>query len=88
MATYKKRGNSYELRIYFNKKLHTRTYRPPDDITPGQLALALEQQLAEFQKDLEKNRYITSYSTFRKTAEYWMENVAKEIGRASCRERV
>ena len=21
MATYKKRGNSYELRIYFNKKL-------------------------------------------------------------------
>ena len=78
MATYKKRGNSYELRIYFNKKLHTRTYRPPDDITPGQLALALEQQLAEFQKDLEKNRYITSYSTFRKTAEYWMENVAKD----------
>ena len=78
MATYKKRGNSYELRVYHNKKLHTRTFRPPEDITPGQLALALEQQLNEFVKDLEKDRKITSYSTFKETAEYWMENVAKE----------
>ncbi len=78
MATYKKRGNSYELRVYHNKKLHTRTFRPPEDITPGQLALALEEELNAFIKDLEKDRKITSYSTFRETAEYWMENVAKE----------
>lgn len=78
MATCIKRGNSYELRIYHNKKMHTRTFRPPEDITPGQLALALEQEMETFEKDLELDRKITAYSTFKETALYWMENVAKE----------
>lgn len=77
MAYYRKKGKVYELRVYYNKKVHSRTFHPPEDITPGELAYLLEQELDEFKKDIGKERRITSYSTFKETAEYWMNTVAQ-----------
>lgn len=83
MAYYTKRNGYYELRVSDGKDLNGkmiiryRSFRPPEGITQNQLNLMLEEQLEQFERDVKKENSINGYSTFKETAEFWMETYGK-----------
>lgn len=82
MATYRKRGNSYQLRysdgydVNGNHKEITKTWTPDKNLSPRQVEKELQKQLVMFDEAC-SHGYISTALKFQAVAEEWLEEYAK-----------
>ena len=82
MATTRKRGNSYQIRVSCgydtsgNQVIQTRTWTPDSRLTPKQVEKELERQKVLFEEHC-KNGFISSVMKFQDFAEQWFKEYAE-----------
>lgn len=93
MATIKKRGNSYLIRmscgydINGNHKEQSMTWKPDEGMTKKQIEKELNRQAVMFEESV-NHGFKTSAMKFQELAEEWFENYAKNALRSTTYERM
>lgn len=93
MATIKKRGNSYLIRVSCgydingNHKEQSMTWRPDEGMTKKQIEKELNRQAVMFEESV-NHGFKTSAMKFQELAEEWFENYAKNALRSTTYERM
>ena len=88
MATIKKRGNSYLIRmscgydINGNHKEQSMTWKPDEGMTKKQIEKELNRQAVMFEESV-NHGFKTSAMKFQELAEEWFENYAKNALRST-----
>ena len=84
MATVRKRGKGYEIRVYcglgvnYGRKDKSMTWIPEPGMTPRQIEKALEKVKFQFEQEVLNGTYLNSSMTFAQFVEVWREDYAKE----------
>ena len=93
MATIKKRGNSYLIRVSCgydingNHKEQSMTWKPDEGMTKKQIEKELNRQAVMFEESV-NHGFKTSAMKFQELAEEWFENYAKNALRSTTYERM
>lgn len=93
MATIKKRGNSYLIRVSCgydingNHKEQSMTWKPDEGMTKKQIEKELNRQAVMFEESVNQG-FKTSAMKFQELAEEWFENYAKNALRSTTYERM
>ena len=93
MATIKKRGNSYLIRVSCGydvngkHKEQSMTWRPDEGMTKKQIEKELNRQAVMFEESV-NHGFKTSAMKFQELAEEWFENYAKNVLRSTTYERM
>lgn len=93
MATIKKRGNSYLIRVSCgydingNHKEQTMTWKPDEGMTKKQIEKELNRQAVMFEESV-NHGFKTSAMKFQELAEEWFENYAKNALKSTTYERM
>ena len=93
MATIKKRGNSYLIRVSCgydingNHKEQSMTWKPDEGMTKKQIEKELNRQAVMFEESV-NHGFKTSAMKFHELAEEWFENYAKNALRSTTYERM
>ena len=93
MATIKKRGNSYLIRVSCgydingNHKEQSMTWKPDEGMTKKQIEKELNRQAVMFEESV-NHGFKTSAMKFQELAEKWFENYAKNALRSTTYERM
>lgn len=93
MATIKKRGNSYLIRVSCgydingNHKEQSMTWKPDEGMTKKQIEKELNRQAMMFEESV-NHGFKTSAMRFQELAEEWFENYAKNALRSTTYERM
>ena len=88
MATIRKRGNSYQIRVSTgydtqgNHKEQAMTWKPPENMSEKQIKKELNRQAVMFEEACNRG-YTTSAIKFQDLAEEWFENYAKNALRST-----
>lgn len=84
MATIRKRGNNYQIRVSCGYKttgeqiIKTTTYKPPKGITPKQLKKELERQAVLFEEKCLNGTYLDGNIKLADFAEKWFKDYAEK----------
>lgn len=93
MATIKKRGDSYLIRVSCGydvngkHKEQSKTWKPEEGMTKEQIEKELNRQAVMFEESV-NHGYKTSAMKFQELAEEWFENYAKNALRSTTYERM
>lgn len=93
MATIKKRGNSYLIRVSCGYDVNGRhkeqsmTWKPDEGMTQRQIEKELNRQAVMFEESV-NHGFKTSAIKFQELAEEWFENYAKNVLRSTTYERM
>ena len=89
MATIKKRGNSYLIRVSCGYDMqgkqivHSMTWKPEAGMTVKQMEKEVQKQAVLFEEKCKSGLYLSSNIRFADFAEKWLTDYAeKQIGRA------
>ncbi len=82
MATIRKRGNSYQIRVFCGYDVHgnqveqTKTWKPDKKMTEKQIEKELNRQAVKFEEDCASG-FVTAAVKFEEFAEDWFRNYAE-----------
>lgn len=82
MASVRKRGNSYQLRVYAGSEssgeqvIKTKTWKPPDSMTEKQAEKEAQKQAFLFEQECQQGISVSSNIKFSDFADQWFEQYA------------
>lgn len=84
MATYRKRGDSYQIRVYAGrdkdgKDLYkSTTFRPDPGMNEKQVERALKKAMADFERRVQTGEILDGRTTFEELVETWFKEIAPQ----------
>lgn len=84
MATIRKRGNSYQIRVScgynsdYEQIIKTKTWKPAPDMTPKQIEKELQRQAVLFEEQCATGQFLDGNITLSQFADRWLKDYAEQ----------